>query len=861
MRWFRKREEDLDRELRNHLDLEAEEQGDRDAARRTLGNVTRIKESVREAWGWSRIERIAQDLRYVFRQIRRTPGFTAIATLTLAVGLGATTAIFSIVNGVLLQPLKYRDPERLFLARTLAAPDSKLRGDFPNNAKQFEIWQKYCRACDGMALFRFLEVTLAGAGEPVRLPGLSISHDFFKTLGVYAAIGRDFGPNEPGGSIILTDAVWRSRFAADPAVIGRGVQIAGESHVIVGVMPPDLHLPKADQWGSFIGSPETPMIFRPVETYAALNTPRPVGNLNFGALIRLKPGITREQGIAELNALLGDVYRQYKVETRVTLLPLQQQITRDTRGPLWLLLGTVGIVLLIVCVNVGNLMLVRTAGRYREAGVRLALGAGRGRLFAVVFEEALVLVTIGGALGIALAASAIHAFARIAPLELPRVDEIAVDWRVLAFAFCASAISAILCGIVPAWRLSRIEPLNSLKAAAGTESGKKLRLREVMVGAEVALSTLLLIVGALLLVSFYHVLGVDTGIDVAHVVTQDISFLNPKYAHGYRREFMGMILPKLAAIPGAEAIGAVNQLPIIGEDWVDDLEDPDQPPRAADQSALVNNRFVTPGYFKAMGIPLIQGRYLDESDRNQTHAVISERAARFLWGKENPIGRHVVGSGSPAPHLEVVGVVGEVRGAGLDQAPTMMIYEHYWREQPIGMSFVVRTHGDGGAIASAMRSIFSHADPEMAIPPAVTMQQIVDASVEARRFEMTLVGAFSITALLLACLGIYGVISFAVARRTPEIGIRVALGARGGELVAMILKQGMMPVMGGLAVGLIASLAGGRVIAGQLYGVTACDPWTISAVVIVLLIVAAGACLIPARRATKIDPLVALRFE
>ena len=791
--------------------------------------------------------------------MKRTPGFTAIAIATLALGLGATTAMFSIVNSVLLQPLKYREPENLYVARTIPPPTANIAGDFANNSLQFEIWRDHCRGCESMALFHFLEVTLVGEGEPMRLSGLSISHRFFATLGVHPSLGRDFAPGEFGGNVILADSLWRSRFAADPSVIGRRIRLAGESHVIVGVLPPDLHLPKTGEWGTFSGPAETPVIFRPLEPY--LNTRVPAGLLNYGAVIRLKRGVTREQGIAELNALLADVYRQYELETRVTLIPLQSQFTGHVRGALWLLLATVGVVLLIGCVNVGNLMLVRSAGRYREAGVRLALGASRARLFAVVLAEAMVLVSIGAMVGIALAFAALHVVAQIAPPELPRMDEVSIDWRVLAFAAASLAVSVILCGLAPAWRLSRTPPLESLKSAAATEAGKKLRLREAMVAAEVALSTVLLIAGGLLLVSFSRVMRVDTGVDVAHVVTQDISFLNPKYAHGYRREFLERILPKLAQLPGADAVGAVNQLPVIGEDWVSDLMDPDQAPRPLDQAALVDDRFVTPGYFKAMGIPLLAGRYLDDSDKGKTHAVISERAGRFLWPNQNPIGRHVVGAGSPSPHLEVVGVVGEVRGAAPDQAATMMLYEHYWRMQPTGMSFVVRTHGDPGSVASPMRAIFAGADPEMALPPALTMRQIVEASVEARRLQMSLVLAFSCTALLLACLGIYGVISFTVARRTPEIGIRIALGARTGGLMGMILKQGMTPVLAGLAAGLAASLAGSRILAGELYGVAPRDPLTISAVVVLLLIVAAGACLIPARRATKIDPLIALRCE
>lgn len=401
MRWFRRREEDLDRELRDHLDLEKEELGDDAAAQRALGNLARIKEDVREVWGWASLDRVAQDLRYIFRQMKRTPGFTAIAIATLALGLGATTAMFSIVNSVLLQPLKYREPENLYVARTIPPPTANIAGDFANNSLQFEIWRDHCRGCESMALFHFLEVTLVGEGEPMRLSGLSISHRFFATLGVHPSLGRDFAPGEFGGNVILADSLWRSRFAADPSVIGRRIRLAGESHVIVGVLPPDLHLPKTGEWGTFSGPAETPVIFRPLEPY--LNTRVPAGLLNYGAVIRLKRGVTREQGIAELNALLADVYRQYELETRVTLIPLQWQFTGHVRGALWLLLATVGVVLLIGCVNVGNLMLVRSAGRYREAGVRLALGASRARLFAVVLAEAMVLVSIGAMVGIALA--------------------------------------------------------------------------------------------------------------------------------------------------------------------------------------------------------------------------------------------------------------------------------------------------------------------------------------------------------------------------------------------------------------------------------------------------------------------------
>ena len=855
------REDDLDRELRDHLDLEAEERGDADAARRAFGNLARVKEDVREAWGWTTIQRIAQDLRYAFRQMARNKGFTAAAVLTLAFGLGATTAMFSIVNSVLLEPLRYRDPGRLFLARTLPPARAKMTRDFPINAAQFDRWRQYCRGCDQMALAKFDEFTLIGAGDPAIIPGMRISLDFFSTLGVQPAIGRNFvSADGEWGNVILTDALWRSRFASDPSIIGRKIGLNGDGFIVIGVMPPDLHLPKGEDWGGFFGPAEAPMVFFPIDSgnYKV----RPVGNLNYSALIRLKPGVSREQGMAELNSLLADIYREYQLETSITLIPLQQQVTRNARSALWLLLGTVGVVLLIVCVNVGNLMLVRTSGRYREAGVRLALGASRGWLFAFVLEEALLLVAIGGALGLGLAAAGLKAFAAAAP-ALPRIDEVQIDWRVLCFSGAAIVFSTMICGLFPAWKLARTEPIESLKAgsAASTEGRGKLRLREAMVSVEVALSTVLLIVGGLLMVSFFHVLRVEKGFDVANIITQDISFLNPKYAHGAHRRVAAELLAKLRELPGVDVAAATNHLPLLGEDWVGELTDPDQPPRSADQSELANFRFVSPGYWQAMGIPLKRGRFLDDSDQGKPIAVISERAAQFMWPNENPLGKHLEGMGKEAPKLEIVGVVGEVRGAGLDHPLTMMVYEHQWRMEPLAMSLIVRTRADPARVAAAIRALLSHADPEMPIPQARTMQQIVEESVAPRRFQMYLAVAFAIAALFLASLGIYGVISFTVARRTPEMGIRIALGASAGELMVMILRQGMVPVFAGLTAGLLGAILVGHVISSELYGIAPRDPATMAGVAVVLLAVAVSACWFPARRATKIDPLVALRFE
>jgi predicted permease len=435
-----------------------------------------------------------------------------------------------------------------------------------------------------------------------------------------------------------------------------------------------------------------------------------------------------------------------------------------------------------------------------------------------------------------------------------------MNWRVLLFTFGATTFSIIACGLAPAWRLSRIQPLDSLKAASPghTEAGRKLRFREMLVSFEVALSAVLLTAASLLLVSFVRLTHVEKGFETAHVITQDVSFLSPKYAHGGRDPVIRLMIDRLRQIPGVTAAGAANRLPLRGEDWVSELRDSEA--RTQDE-AIANFRFVTPDYWKAMAIPLQQGRFFNDSDWSRPVAVISSRAARYLWPGGNPIGKHVQGAGPGGPALEVIGVVGEVPAGPLDQSWPMMVYEPYALISPITMSFAVRTTADPAAVTRSVRSVFSSIDPELALPPARTMDQVLDASVAARRFEMRLIVAFALIALLLAALGIYGVISFAVARRTPEIGIRVAIGARPAQVMSMVLRQGMRPVLPGLVVGLAASLVAGRFLASELYEIGPANPVPLSAVAAALFFTAFAACWAPARRATVVDPLRALRSE
>lgn len=868
----RTQDRDLDEEIRVHLSMAAQDRVARgespedaaDAVRREFGNQLLVKEVTRGMWGGGAIERAVQDLKYVFRQMRRNPGFTAIAVLTLAVGLGAITAMFSIVNGVLLEPMKYRDPGRLYSANTIVAPRFKAIGRWPVNARHFHEWRAHGTSWEQIALIDGFSPTLTGVGEPERLPGLVVSYNFFRTLGVEPALGRDFLPEEelPGRSrvVILADSFWRTRFASDPSVLGRTIILDGEANVVIGIMPPTLRLP----WGRTL---DTAVVFRPLGF--DVSQAKASGMYNFRSLMRLKPGVQPQQAIDEMNALIADLVRQFHIESKPGLTPLQDQVTAGVHSSLWLLLGIVGAVLLIVCVNIGNLILVRTSSRYREAGVRMALGASRGQLFAIVFKEAIALVAIGGGLGLGLAYAGLQAFVAAAPVSLPRLDEVRMDWRVLAFSLAAMLLSTLICGLVPALRLSRVAPLESLKAGSAntTEAGRRLRIREAMVSVEVALSTVLLIVSGLLMVSFVRVLQADKGFDVAYVISQDFGLTNSTYTKERRAGFIQDALARLEAIPGVEAASVTNQAPLRGEASVCGLRDPDRladpahPEAAANFAGLANYVFVGPHYWKTMGIPLRSGRFLEQSDKSRRVAVVSERVARTLWRDENPIGGHVAGCASiQSTTLEVIGVVGEVR-ATAEQDPSLTVYQPYWDIPMGGGSFLLRTRSDPAAVIGAVHKVLHSLDSQLPLAPAQKMQQVLEESVSGRKFEMYLTNAFAAAALVLASLGIYGIVSFSVARRTPEIGIRVALGAQPRQLVAMVIREGMAPVVAGLVAGLSCALLIGRLLASQLFGISPRDPLTFSVVAVVLIGVAACACWIPARRALRIDPITALRFE
>lgn len=803
-------------------------------------------------------------MRLALRALVRDSRFSLLAIVTLAFGLGATTAVFSIFDGVLLRPLAYREPDRLYTVRMFVPKFAHIDPALPINARHFHEWRSTCRGCEQVAMLGAAGYTLTGTGEPERVGGLFVSANFFATLGVGPSMGRDFRPEEEAKGddrvAILSHSLWRRRFASDPDILGRKILLGGDPHEVIGVLPEGLPLPRGGQWGNLMAGSQTPEIFRPLGFDPSKRSG--MGDLNYAGLIRLKPGVAADAVKAELDAAVAPFAKEFDLEMTARLTPLDRQMTAPARAGLGMLLAAVCTLMLIVCFNLGGLMLVRTASRSRDTAIRLALGARRRALVGQVMREAALLVAVGGAIGTLLAYAGVQAFRTAAPIELPRIDEVQMDWRVLAFSFAACVFSVLVCSFLPAWRLLRGQAQDAMKAGAWSmsESGERLRSRAAIVGAEVALSTALLVVGGLLGVSFLRVMSVEKGFETAHILTQDLNLEGPRYRDmASRIRFVDDALREIRDTPGVVAAGATSHLPLHGETWVDMLVTPETAGRELD-APPANFRFATPGYWTAMGVALKQGRLIEESDRGRNVVLLSESAARRLFPHGSAVGRTVRRGGDQRPWMEVVGVVADAR-TGLETEPPVLVYEPNWVETRPSLSFVVRTAGDPLAVASSVRQVLSKLDAELPLPQVRTMERIVSDSVAPRRFYLQLAVGFALAALLLTAIGIYGVIAYAALRRTRELGIRLALGEQPGGVVRLMLAQGMLPVVVGMAVGLALAVAASRLIASQLFGVEPGDPITLAGVAASITLVALAACWVPAWRASRLNPVDALRAE
>jgi putative ABC transport system permease protein len=805
-----------------------------------------------------------QDLRYGARMWMKQPGFTLIAVITLALGIGANTAIFSVVNAVLLRPLPYRDAGRIVAIQELGPQGNRIQVTSAN----FLDWRAQNTVFAQLAAIRSLQSNLANDGQAERIETAITSANFFEVFGARPQAGRLFAPaDEQAGHapvVVLSHGLWQRRFGGAASAIGQQLILDGKSYTAVGVAPAGFQYPdKTELWFP-------PLRLAPEinETFDVTQA-RGLGYLS--AVARLKPAVSLEQAKAEMETITARLRKQYPQTNNNRfnrVVPLQTHLVGATSRSLWLLFGAVGCVLLIACANVANLLLARATTRRRELAVRAALGATRGRMLRQLLTESMSLALAGGLLGLLLAWWGVDALTRLLPTNFPRLGEVTLDLPALGFALLASLATAVIFGLAPAWQGARIGLHEAVKESArGAAGARRNRLRGALVTAEVALSLSLLVGAGLLFRSFLRLQAVDAGFDAGGVLTMRLAPSgtnfreDPQYIGFYQK-----LAEKIAAIPGVEAVGAINTLP-LSKGPTFDFRVEGEPEKPVDQWPGANYRNVTPDYFRAMKIPIMQGRAFTERDNGSAPLVviINQAAAARDFAGRNPVGKRVNfggrdRSGQPIWH-EIVGVAANVRSLELQDEAEPEIYTAAWQDAFAGMTFVIRASVEPASLGTAVRQAAREVDLAQPVSDLRTMESVVVEAVTQPRFNLTLLGLFGGLALLLSAAGIYGVNSYAVAQRAPEIGIRKALGAQSGDVLRLVIRQAMAAVLPGVVIGLAIALASTRVMKSLLFGVSATDPLTFVAIALSLTLVALLACWIPARRATKVDPMVALRCE
>jgi putative ABC transport system permease protein len=810
------------------------------------------------------MDSLLQDLRYAVRVLLKKPGFTALSVIALALGIGANSAIFSVVNAVLLRSLPYDDPERLVMVwGTMPQTDraSVSPADFIDYQEQNRVFEQ-------VAAFNAAGFTLTGAEEPEQIRGARVSSGFFSVLGVRPTAGRAFHAEDdkPGAArvVVLGQKLWHRRFNSDQNIIGRNITLNGQSFTVIGIMPAEFQF-------------TVPGIFRtPAElwTPSALvkdNTTR--GNQYLRVIGRLKPGVSMERAQAEMTTIASQLQQEYPNTNSglgVRLIGLHEQVVGNIRSALLILLGTVGFVLLIACANVANLFLARAAARQKEIAIKMALGATRARLARQLLTESMLLALIGGAFGILLALWSTDVLVSLSPANLPRVKEVGVDRYVLGFTLLISILTGALFGLAPALQASKPDLNETLKEGSrgSSENLGRGSLRRLLVVSEVALALVLLIGAGLMIKSFLRLSEVNAGFNPQNVLTMMLSLPRAKYKEPHSQAaFFQEAFERIKGLPGVEAVGAINDLPLGGDRDSTAFAVEGRPALPPGQQPNTEWRLVNADYFKAMSVPLLKGRAFTEEDKSDAPpvVVINDSFARRFFPDEDPIGKRVIlnlaiSNPAPAPR-EIVGVAGDVRDLGLDAEPQPEVYAPYLQETVSYMALMVKSNTDPAGLATAVRSQVLAIDKDQPISGIQSMGQIVKESVAGRQFNMMLFAIFAGVALLLAAVGIYGVMAYSVTQRTHEIGIRMALGANHRDVLRLIVGQGMTMALVGVGLGLAVALILTRVMASLLYEVSATDPLTFAAIAFLLAAVALLACYIPARRAMNVDPMVALRYE
>jgi putative ABC transport system permease protein len=867
-------EREMEEEMRFHLEMQIEQnlaagmaaEEARYAARRQFGNQTWLKEASREMWSINSFETLIQDLRYGARMLMKKPGFTMIAVITLSLGIGATAAIFSVVNAVLLRPLQYSAPDRLVQVWQ-TFPQSGAN-QVTVSVPEYIDYKDQNHVFERMAAFRFQGFTLTGAHEPELIFGNRVSADLFPLLGVAPAMGRTFLPEEDQigapRAVILSNGLWRRRFGSDTTLIGKSITLDGESFTVVGVMPPGFQFPP-----------------QALQNELWANVPFDANDLNrrgwrpLGVIARLKSSVSQDQATAELKTIAGR-FPASGVVPSAYAVSLQEQVVGRVRRALFLMLGMVSFVLLIACANVANLLLAQAATRQREMAIRTAVGASRARLIRQLFVESLPLSLLGGGMGLLLAVWIIKLLVSVNPGNLPRANEVGVDLRTLMFTLSVSLLTGVIFSLAPAWQFSKLNLNESLKEGGrGTSASfRRFSLRSLLLISEVALSLTLLIGAGLMINSFTRLLQVDPGFDPRGVMTMQIALPQSKYSEiRQRAHFFEQALESVRRLPGVQSAGMTSALPLTANpDFGFTVEG--RTPSAPGDTPQAHWRAVSPDYLPTMRIPLRRGRYFNEQDHEKAAgvAIINETMSRRFWPDEDPLGKRVKlgGPQAPYPWMEIVGIVGDVKHDGLDAPVRPEMYLSYaqtpFSQMPTGfrflpMSFVARSGSDQDGMAAAMRAEIKALDKDQPVTNIRTLDQLLANSISQHSFYLTLLAFFATIALFLATVGLYGVVSHTVRQRTHEIGVRMAFGAQSGEVLRLIIGYGMKLTLIGALIGLAGALALTRLMKTLLFEVSASDPLTFASVSTLLALVALLACYVPARRATRVDPMAALRAE
>lgn len=877
---FRKRavEQALDDELRSSVEFLTQEKMkhglSQAVARREalieLGGIEQVKEEVRAVRAGRFLEDFARDGRFAFRTLAKSPGFTTVAVLTLALGIGANTAIFSVMDAVVLRPLPYKDPASLIMVKEsipLAGPEP-----IPVCAPDVIQFQRQNQVFEAVAAFRGGQFDLAGVDEPERITADRVNANLFSLLDMQPMLGRTFTTEEdqPGHSLaILNYALWQRRFGGDPGVIGRTLTLDRQPYTVIGIMPRNFVFPLEGMEQGHTADVFAPMGFTPEEL-------ADVGdNFNYSVLARLKPGVTLGRANADISAIAYRILQTYppqfrdRIKLGAVALPLNTKVVGKVKTLLLLLLGAVGFVLLIACANVASLLLTRAAHRQREIAVRLALGAGRLRVLRQLAAENLLLALAGAGLGLLLAFAILRGMVGWMPANIPRVNAIGINSTVLAFTLVLVLLTGLVFGVEPALASWRTDLQSTLKEGgrSAQQGLRHRRLRSALVVGEVALSLVLLVGAGLLLRSFERVLATEAGFQPDHVLTASLSLPETQYKQPQQiRAFYRELMARLEQLPGVMTVGASTDLPLqAGWNHIFSPEGGQPPPGAG--LNLCWHSVILGDYLQTMRVPLLRGRYFNQQDTPTSTPVliVSESLAKRYWPNQDPIGKRLKW-GPPEsndPWLTIVGVVGDVKQGPLDAPTVQHTYEPYAQDivPASALNVAMRAAGDPASLAASLRVAVWGLDRQLAVAQVRTMDEVISESVAPRRFNLYLLAAFAALAAVLAAIGIYGVISYSVAQRTHEIGIRVALGARRGDLLRQVVGQGLLLMAAGVVIGVLGALALTRFLANLLYEIKPIDPATFIAVSLLLATVALLASYIPARRATKVDPMVALRYE